>query len=178
VLAVEVQREVTVNPMKNLICFGKNLAKASLWMGAIALLAVAFPLAASAALGGDAFSVQGDQIRLRASVKTTKADAYTVQEMTAPTGTVVREYVSPAGKVFAVAWRGPFLPDLHQILGASFESFTQAAHAQKGRRPGHGPVVVKQAGLVVVSAGHQRDFFGKAYLTDLLPQGVSTGEIR
>jgi hypothetical protein len=138
----------------------------------------ALPRSASAALGGDAVSAQADQVRLRAAVKTTQTGSYTVQEMQAPSGTVVREYVSPAGKVFAVAWRGPFLPDLHQILGASFDTFTHAVQAQKWRRPGHGPVAVRQPGLVVLSGGHPRNYFGKAYLPELLPQGVSAEEIR
>jgi hypothetical protein len=115
---------------------------------------------------------------MRASLKTTAAEKYTVHEIQSPSGTIVREYLSPAGKVFAVAWRGPFLPDLHQILGTSFQPFAQAAHAQKARRPGHGPVLVQQDGLVVKSSGHARNFFGKAYLPALLPQGVSAEDIR
>jgi len=144
----------------------------------ITLALFAFPLAASAALGGDAPSVRADQARLRAALKTTQTGKYTLQELKAPSGTVVREYVSSAGKVFAVAWRGPFLPDLHQLLGASFQPFTQAAHAKRERRPGHGPVVVRQSGLVVLSAGHPRDYFGRAYLPDLLPQGFTAEEIQ
>src|ERR1700722_19006066 len=38
----------------------------------------------------------------------------------APDETVVDEYVSPAGTVFAVAWHGPFVPDMQQILGSYF----------------------------------------------------------
>jgi hypothetical protein len=34
-----------------------------------------------------------------------------------PEGTSVRRYVSPAGKVVAVAWKGPVMPDLRQVLG-------------------------------------------------------------
>jgi hypothetical protein len=115
---------------------------------------------------------------MKATLKTTQTEAYTVHEIQAPSGTVVREYVSPAGKVFAVAWRGPFLPDLHQVLGASFAPFTQAVQAQKRQRTGHGPVLIQQEGLVVKSAGHARNFFGKAYLPELLPEGVSAGDIR
>ncbi len=166
------------NIMKTSISFEKNSTKAVTWLAGIALLVLGFPHAGYGVLGGDTFSVQADQLRMKASVKTTQAEAYTVQEMQGTSGTVVREYVSPAGKVFAVAWKGPFLPDLHQILGASFAPFTQAVQAQKWRRLGHGPVAVRQPGLVVLSGGHPRDYVGKAYLPDLMPQGVTAEEIR
>ncbi|MGA9801097.1 MAG: DUF2844 domain-containing protein [Terriglobales bacterium] len=150
----------------------------SVWFAGVALLLFALPIAAFAELGGDAASVQADQARMKATLKTTQAEAYTVHEIQAPSGTAVREYVSPAGKVFAVAWRGPFLPDLHQILGASFTTFTQSVQAQRMQRSGHGPVLVKQDALVVKSLGHARNYFGKAYLPELVPQGVQDKDIR
>jgi Protein of unknown function (DUF2844) len=159
------------------IPFEKQPARSSR-LFAITFLLVALPFTAVAELGGDATSVLADQAHMKATLKTTQTEAYTVHEIQAPSGTVVREYVSPAGKVFAVAWRGPFLPDLHQVLGASFAPFTQAIQAQKRQRTGHGPVLVQQEGLVVKSGGHARNFFGKAYLPGLLPQGVSAGDIR
>ena len=151
--------------------------KTRLRAAAMALALLALPLAMFASLGGDATSIQSDQVRLRAEAKATQKDSYTIQEIKSPSGTVVREYVAD-GKVFGVAWRGPFLPDLHQILGTSFVPFTQAVRLQKNRRPGHGPVAVRQSGLVVFSGGHQRDYFGTAYLPGLMPKGVSAEEIR
>jgi Protein of unknown function (DUF2844) len=156
---------------------GKKPARA-VWFAGILLLLFALPTAASAELGGDAASVLADQAHMKAALKSTPAAAYTVHEIQAPSGTVVREYISPAGKVFAVAWRGPFLPDLHQILGASFTTFTQNVQAQRMQRSGHGPVLVKQDALVVKSLGHARNYFGKAYLPELMPQGVQDEDIR
>jgi hypothetical protein len=150
----------------------------SVWFAGIALLLFALPIAASAELGGNFTSVLADQAHMKATLKTTPAAAYTVHEIQAPSGTVVREYVSPAGRVFAVAWRGPFLPDLHQILGASFTTFTQSVQAQRMQRSGHGPVLVKQEALVVKSLGHARNYFGKAYLPEVMPQGVQDEDIR
>ncbi len=164
--------------MKLCTSFGRKPAQAPRWLAGIALLSLALPLTASGELGGDATSVLADQAHMKATLKTTQTEAYTVHEIQAPSGTVVREYVSPAGKVFAVAWRGPFLPDLHQVLGASFAPFTQAVQAQKRQRSGRRPVVIQQEGLVVKSAGHARNFFGKAYLPELLPEGVRAGDIR
>ena len=77
-----------------------------------------------------------------------------------------------------VADQARILPDLHQILGTSFQPFTQAVQAQKRERPGRGPLVIQQEELVVKSAGHARNFFGKAYLPKMLPEGVRGEEIR
>jgi Protein of unknown function (DUF2844) len=148
------------------------------WLSGIALLLLALPLTASAELGGDATSVLADRAHMKAILKTTQTETYTVHEIQAPSGTVVREYVSPAGKVFAVFWRGPFLPDLHQVLGAYFAPFTDAVQAQRRQQSGRGPVVIQQEGLVVKSAGHARKFFGKAYLPQMLHRCRLPGDPR
>jgi Protein of unknown function (DUF2844) len=137
-------------------------------------------LPAFAGLGEDAGSVQADQARMQASLRTTQAQAYTVQEIQAPTGIVVREYVSPAtGKVFAVAWQGPWPPNMQQILASYFDQFQQAAQAQAGTaRAMRRPVVINLPGLVVQSGGHMRSFSGRAYIPAMLPQGVTAEALR
>src|SRR5580704_12348400 len=72
------------------------------------------------ALGGDVSSVQTDQLHMQGT------------RQMAATGTVVREYASPTGTVFAVAWQGPWLPDMRQLLGSYFEQYAQAAKTQSG----------------------------------------------
>ena len=144
----------------------------------IALVASAIPFSVWGSLGGDATTVQADQAKLQASLQTTSKELYTIHEMHAPNSLVVREFVSPAGKVFGVAWQGPSRPDLQQVLGAHFEMFTQAAQAQKAHRVGRGPLVVQQPGLVVQMGGHARSFFGKAYVPQMVPAGVQTEEIQ
>ncbi len=135
---------------------------------------------AYAGLGEDANSVQADRARMQASLRTTQAQAYTVQEIQAPTGIVVREYVSPAsGKVFAVAWQGPWPPDMRQILASYFDQFQQAAQAQAGTaRAMRRPIVINLPGLVVESSGHMRSFSGRAYIPAMLPPGVTAEAIR
>ena len=59
-----------------------------------------------------------------------------MHEITTPSGTVVREYVSPDGKVFGVAWRGAFLPDFQQILGSYYGEFAKDAQAARRAQPG------------------------------------------
>jgi hypothetical protein len=79
------------------------------------ILATAFP--ARAALGGDVSTIQADQIHMQGTRRIIPADSYTVHEIQAATGTL-REYISSQGIVFAVAWHGPWLPDMRQIMGS------------------------------------------------------------
>lgn len=141
---------------------------------AAAAALVAIPAAAMAALGGDASSVLADSAALKGALATSSAARYTVQEIRVESGTVVRQYVSPAGRVFAVTWNGPMLPDLRQVLGAYFERYVDAASQRRAR----GPVLIQQPDLVVQSGGHMRAFAGSAYLPGAVPQGVSSEEIR
>jgi hypothetical protein len=147
------------------------------WMSLV-LLMMALPLPALAALGGDVTSVHQDQAQMKGTLKTSRAAAYTVHEIKDPSGTVVKEYVSPAGKVFAVTWHGPFIPNMQQFLGTYYEQFAQAAKAQRERAPGHRPVSVRQPGFVFQNGGHMRSYFGKAYVPTMLPQGVTADEIQ
>jgi hypothetical protein len=137
-------------------------------------LAVA-PVVARAGLGADSRSIDADRQQLQATLRTREASRYIVHELQLPGGTVVREFVAPSGIVFAVAWQGPFMPNLRQMLGDHFDAYQSAARA---RRAGHGHVSVLQPDLVVRSAGHQRAFSGQAYLPRLLPAGVTTEELR
>lgn len=144
----------------------------------IAFAVMSAPCPVSSSLGGDATSVQADQGKMQASLQTTSKDLYSIHEMHAPNNVIVREYVSPAGKVFAVAWQGPSRPDLQQVLGAYFEPFSQAVQAQKAHRVGRAPLVVQLPGLVVQMGGHERSFFGKAYVPQMVPSGVHAEEIQ
>jgi Protein of unknown function (DUF2844) len=134
-------------------------------------------LPAFAALGEAASSVQVDQAHMRGVLRVTQTQAYTVHEIQAASGTVVREYVSSSGKVFAVAWQGPWPPDMRQILAGFFEPYQQAVRAQTHFR-GRQPLRIEQPGFVVHSGGHMRSFAGHAYIPEMLPQGVTPEEIR
>jgi hypothetical protein len=144
----------------------------------MALLVVTVAGPARAALGGDLDSVQGDQSRMKASVRKIEARSYTVHEMRAPFGTVVREYVSPAGRVFGVAWEGPFLPDMQQLLGAYFSHYSQSAKAWRQSHVGRQPLNIREDALVVQSTGHMRAYSGRAFDPGLIPEGVSGNDIR
>ena len=133
---------------------------------------------AFATLGGDVASVQADQIHMQGNRKTTSTASYTVHEIQGATGTVVREYVSSDGAVFAVTWQGPWLPDMHQLLGSYFDQYSQALKAQTGGRMARHPLVIEEPGLTVEMGGHSRFFTGRAYLPDRLPANVRVEEVR
>ena len=143
----------------------------------VTAVAIALPRSALAALGGDVSSVQADQAHMKAALQIQTGQAYTVHELHEESGTVVKEFISPSGKVFAVSWSGPFIPDLRQLFGEYFDQYSQAARTRV-RRPGRAPLMIQQNGLVVQSGGHMRAFFGKAYLVDQLPETVRAEMIR
>jgi len=147
-------------------------------VGLVVLLSCAAlsPADARAALGSDEASVGVDRILTRAApVGIAAGERYTVHEMQTPGGTTVREYLSPAGAVFAVAWRGPQPPDLRQILGLHFETYRAAVPSS---RFGHNLVLVRHPDIVVESGGRARVFYGRAWTPGLVPSDVRTGEIR
>ncbi len=135
-------------------------------------------LPAHAVLGGDAASIQADQVHMQGSRRMIAANSYTVHEIQADTGTVVREYVSADGKVFAVAWQGPWLPDMRQILGGYFEQYRVALQSQNSGHIARRPVMIDQPGLVVQIGGHMRAFAGRAYIPDTLPSGLHVEDIQ
>src|SRR5262245_31252612 len=98
-------------------CFALRLSSRLVGMAALFLLLFVLPALAVAGLGGDVGSVQNDQLHLQAARKITQVREYAVHEITAPNGTVVREYVSSGGRVFGIAWDGPFMPNIRQLLG-------------------------------------------------------------
>jgi hypothetical protein len=148
------------------------------WLLAFSIVILLLPSATLAALGGDVSSVQADQVHMQGSLRIQTSESYALHEIQIPTGTVIREYVSPEGKVFAVAWQGPWLPDMQQLLGGYFEEYARAAQSQSNTRIGRRPLQVELPDLVVQMAGRPRSFAGRAYVPAMLPQGFRTEDIR
>ena len=151
-----------------------RFSRPSAWFAGAVLVAASAAWPASASLGGTQASVETDRLQVGATLRVLPSAAYTVHELQTPSGTVVREFVSPAGIVFGVAWHGPSMPDLRQVLGTYFDRYVEASATRKAR----GPVAIEQPGLVVQSAGHPRAFVGRAYIPEALPQGVTADAIR
>ncbi len=128
-----------------------------------------------AVLGEYQNSVASDQHRLRAQAQETVRQGYSVEQLKTADGRTVREYVSPAGIVFGIAWQGPTMPDLRQLLGSYFARVQQAAQSRQRRR---GPLVVTTKDFVFESGGHMRFFRGRAYVPSLLPKSLSAEVVR
>jgi hypothetical protein len=132
---------------------------------------------AQATLGESAASIDSDRKVLSAVQRAkTVRESFTVQEIESGS-TTVREYISPAGVVFGVAWNGLIHPDLTQLLG----SYANEYHEALGRIPhnkGRSHLQVKTNRVVVQGWGHMRNLQGRAYVPSLIPPGVSVDEIR
>ena len=127
---------------------------------------------ARAALGGTLDSVQQDQQATRSSslqTALTGATRYTHQQ---PNGVTVRQYVSPSGSVFGVAWEGTVLPDFRRLLGAHFAAYAQA-QLQPSRH-----ISIRSGELVLDAGGMMRSFSGHAFLPGQLPATLSGADIR
>jgi hypothetical protein len=132
-----------------------------------------------AALGGDASTVDSDRVRMKGSLlRIVRSDAYTLHEIRSQSGTTVREFISPAGRVFAVAWEGQWHPDMEQILGTYFTRYHEGAQAALNHRRARGLLQVRDGDLIVQVSGHQRAIVGRAYLANDIPRGVTVGELR
>jgi hypothetical protein len=140
-----------------------------------------------ATLGDTAASVLNDQQRWSGTLNSVDKSAYVLHEITLSSGAKVREYVSPSGAVFGVAWEGQFPPNFQQLLGPYYQQVQQAIAQQKAAEQGseqqtvrrrRGPVMIETQGIVFSQSGHMRSFHGQAYLPQLLPQGVQAADIR
>jgi len=153
-----------------------NPHRIALMSRTLALLGAAVALAtpAHAALGDRVSSISNDQARLKAARHIETRNAFTLHHLDSPTGVKVREFVSPAGMVFAVAWDGPTIPDLRQLLGSHFDQYQQAMRSSRR----HGPVNLRIGDFIFQQSGHQRSFRGRAFRADLVPSGVSTTDLQ
>jgi len=132
---------------------------------------------ASATLGETADSVTSDRMVISAvQGATTVHNDFTVQEIGSHS-TTIREYISPTGIVFGIAWNGMVHPDLTKLLGTYSGEYQEAlkqAHYIPGRRFSQ----IKTENIVVETWGHMRNVQGHAYVTTLIPPGVSVDDIK
>jgi hypothetical protein len=136
--------------------------------------AVCVSAPALAALGGDAASVETDRVSMKGALRVTPTVDYSVHEIQTTSGIVIREYVSGAGKVFAVSWRGPALPDLAQLLGSYSQPLRQGAtHPHYN----HHRLNIETPNVVMQSGGHLRTLYGRAWVPAMLPQNFSLKDI-
>ena len=153
---------------------GRSLIPAGAAAFALWMLAASRP--SFATLGGDLTSVQQDRTHLKASLRVSASNGYSVHELNAASGIAIREYATLDGRVFGVAWQGPWRPDLRQLLGEYFADYQEAV---KNKRTGHnGPLSSSTSRVVIETSGHQRAFYGRAYIPALVPSGIEPSEIQ
>jgi hypothetical protein len=103
---------------------------------------------------------------------------YELHEITTSGGTVIHEYMTLQGTIFALTWRGPFPPNLQQLFGSYYQQFLEAALATPRLRGStHRMLSVSQRDLVVQQFARMRSYQGKAYVPSLIPAGVSVGAL-
>jgi len=64
------------------------------------------------------------------------------------------------------------------VLGDHFDHFQRSMQAAPHARRNRGVVAIDEPDLVVHISGHQRSFYGRAYLPALVPQGMAAEAIR
>lgn len=155
---------------------GRTTRRAGAWRWAIVAAALAASAPAWAGLGDRADAIAADRKALEAEpIGTATHDGYTVERMQSPANQV-REFVSPSGVVFGVAWDGISHPDLDRLLGAYAPEFRRAAARASAGNRRHRRVRVGD--LVVETWGHMRSLHGRAWVASLVPSGVSADAIR
>jgi hypothetical protein len=141
----------------------------------VSLLGTEAPV--QAALGESEDSIASDEKALAALRSAAMIrNGYTVHEIQSDS-TTVREYVSPSGVVFGIAWNGRIHPDLTPLLGSYAGEYKEALQSTP-REPGRRSSKVKTDRVVVEKWGHMRNLQGRAYAPALIPPGVSIDEIK
>lgn len=145
-------------------------------IAALLLRTLSFAGPAGAALGGPIVApATPESMQAKTAPRAMPASGYSTHELTTPAGTVVRQFAAADGRVFAVTWSGPSMPDLRQLLGTYFDDFAGKRDPARG---GHAQRNLENADLVVQSGGRMRAFTGRAYLPSKLPAGVVINDLR
>jgi hypothetical protein len=157
-----------------MIVFAMTSSRAARWILGSLALGLGLPSPALAALGDDTASIAADSAALGGTRKITLVKSWEVHELRLPSGALVREYLR-SGKVFALAWGGPVIPDLRRLLGSYFEPY---ANSPRDRPAAHHLRVVVTPDWAVQSAGHHGGFIGRAWLPTHVPDGFDLGTVR
>lgn len=144
-------------------------------VSAICLLVV---VDAKAALGDQLVGSSSTSSSPSAKLKQagTAAASYSVTESTDSNKIFVRQFVDAHGLVFAIAWRGPIVPDLESLLGSYASEFKTSVN-NKGKLKGRRRLRVDTGHIVVEGGGRQRDQSGRAYISSSLPAGFDLKDL-
>jgi len=154
--------------------FAGRFGRSSHGLRMIAAMLLLPPVGATyAGLGEAESSIHADQIRMGARHSVSVTPQYLVHDLHASDGTLVRQYVTANGLVFAVTWKSLSKPDFAGFLGLSYPLYAASAQVA-ARRPGvqrH----FRHDGLdlVVQSTAHLNVYSGFAFRRSMLPKGLS-----
>ncbi len=155
--------------------------RAQAWLGAMLAMAAAVACAPSAwaSLGGSTSTALRDgawksQARMAAG---TDSGAWVTDTLVLTPGQVlVHEYSGADGRIFAVSWSGPTVPDLQGLYARYFPAYV----AWRQTHPSlslDAPVEVRSSSIVAYLGGHMRAFSGSAYVPALVPAGVDLARL-
>jgi len=136
----------------------------------LAVLIVAIPMVAHAGLGD---TISGpEQAQAQGQTLYRSQRGFAVYEGTQPLYEVtVHQYVANAsGKVFAVDWSGPRMPDLKSLLGGYFDAY-QAARSNGPKRGLHS-LAIETPDLVMYANGPNGNVQGRAWAPALVPANI------
>jgi hypothetical protein len=126
--------------------------------------------AAQAGLGSPAARLQQDRVQLgAASTQITHLGAYDKHAMVTSNGVGVRAYSGRDGRVFAVTFNGPAMPDLKVLLGDRFGEYAAAVHPSPTT---HKVYTHSSSTLELSIVKLPRGFTGSAYVPGAVPTGV------
>ncbi|OYV39754.1 MAG: hypothetical protein B7Z83_02110 [Thiomonas sp. 20-64-5] len=143
-------------------------------LGASAQAGLGRPLSEAARDGQPVAQVQRYAAQAASGAAAGAASVQT-QTVQTPQGVAITEYANAAGTVFAITWKGPFKPDLQQLLGSYFAPYVQAAKTQTQQL---NLSMVKGSDIVVHSAGRMRGFLGVAWVPTLVPAGFDPSRLQ
>jgi len=123
-----------------------------------------------ASLGDDVSSVNADQNVLQGQIRIEVHTGYELHQITTPDGSIVKEFVSPQGRVFGIAWQGHGIPNLQQLLGSYA---TQLRQGQRTHVVPRRAVLIQGDDFILSSFGQFHFFRGRAYVPSLVPNNVS-----
>ena len=143
----------------------------------VLLILVLAQIPAWAVLGQTEASVTTDQQRMKTEDRVQTFASYKVHQLTTTNGPTVREYVSPQGVVFGVAWQGRFMPNVNQLLGTYVENLQTATADQTHIQRRRG-ITVKTGDFVYSNFCHMQNCTGRAYVPAFVPSNVSAEVVR
>lgn len=143
-------------------------------VGLLFLLCIEEPVLAG--LGESSESIEGDRQMLQATHTTQQKAGFTVHVLTAP-GAVVREYATPTGVIFALAWHHRTgLLNLETLFGPYYQEYAEAVanEALRSRRSHR----ITTEHLIVERAGRMGAVSGRVWVPPLVPPGLSQDRIQ